>query len=270
MSFGLKNDSLVYLIDKSPDCLALEEHGEQSYNDFIKDEADTLESLRKIKLSTEDSNIFQSDINYNEAQRRLYRKGLEYIRLNPTPYFSFWIFRKEICKNPGVGKEQVLKDFENLFSDSLRHSFEGNTTSQIIKDKPLRIKATAPNFVLKDLNSKHTALYDLSNKFILLSFWGPYCGPCIQEIPELITLKNKFKGKGLLIVSIAVNGDKTGLKKAIKKYKMDWIHLVDYESATMDYVKVIPSIFLLNDQKEILYYSQRFIDMDEIVKKIGD
>ena len=48
-------------------------------------------------------------------------------------------------------------------------------------------------------------LADLRGKYVLLDFWGYWCGPCVAEMPVLIDLHEKFAGRGLAIVTVHVD-----------------------------------------------------------------
>ncbi len=50
-------------------------------------------------------------------------------------------------------------------------------------------------------------LADLKGKYVLLDFWGYWCGPCVQAMPVLIKLHEQFKDKGLAIVGVHLDGD---------------------------------------------------------------
>jgi len=50
-------------------------------------------------------------------------------------------------------------------------------------------------------------LADLKGKYVLLDFWGYWCGPCVQAMPVLIKLHEQFKDKGLAIVGVHLDTD---------------------------------------------------------------
>jgi uncharacterized protein (TIGR03067 family) len=56
---------------------------------------------------------------------------------------------------------------------------------------------------------KPVRLADLKGKYVMLEFWGYWCGPCVQSMPILIELHEKFADKGLVIIGIHrdVDGD---------------------------------------------------------------
>ncbi len=50
-------------------------------------------------------------------------------------------------------------------------------------------------------------LADLRGKYVLLEFTGHWCGPCMQSMPEMFELHERFKDKGLVIIGVHVDID---------------------------------------------------------------
>jgi uncharacterized protein (TIGR03067 family) len=50
-------------------------------------------------------------------------------------------------------------------------------------------------------------LADQKGKIVLLEFWGYWCGGCIQKMPVLMELHQKFKDRGVVIIGIHVDAD---------------------------------------------------------------
>jgi thiol-disulfide isomerase/thioredoxin len=53
-------------------------------------------------------------------------------------------------------------------------------------------------------NTKPLKLSDLHGKYVLLDFWGYWCGPCVQSMPDLIALHEKYARRGLVIIGVHV------------------------------------------------------------------
>src|ERR1700722_8906841 len=74
------------------------------------------------------------------------------------------------------------------------------------------IAESAPGWKLTDVNGKAVKLSDFAGKVVVIDFWATWCPPCREEIPHFISLQDKYKGRGLLIVGISL--DQWGVKPA--------------------------------------------------------
>ncbi|HVC08733.1 MAG TPA: TlpA disulfide reductase family protein [Elusimicrobiota bacterium] len=63
----------------------------------------------------------------------------------------------------------------------------------------------APNFTLTDISGRQVSLSQYRGHVVFIDFWATWCGPCQEEIPDLITLYNRFKGQGFVILGIAMD-----------------------------------------------------------------
>src|SRR5260221_572233 len=50
-------------------------------------------------------------------------------------------------------------------------------------------------------------LADLHGKYVLIDFWGYWCGPCVHAMPVLVDLHERFKDKGLAIIGVHCDMD---------------------------------------------------------------
>jgi len=67
--------------------------------------------------------------------------------------------------------------------------------------------ATASDFTARDVDGKTVKLSAyLGKNPIVLDFWATWCQPCVQEFPHLIKLYDANKGKGLVVLGIAMDG----------------------------------------------------------------
>ena len=82
----------------------------------------------------------------------------------------------------------------------------------------------APDFTLNDLNGKPLSLSSLRGKYVILDFWGSWCGWCIKGIPEMKEYYKKYAGK-LEILGIDCNDPEAKWKAAVEKYELPWLHV---------------------------------------------
>jgi thiol-disulfide isomerase/thioredoxin len=82
----------------------------------------------------------------------------------------------------------------------------------------------APDFTLKDLKGKPLSLKSLRGKYVILDFWGSWCGWCIKGIPQMKEYYKKYSGK-FEILGIDCNDTDQKWRDAVKKYQLPWLHV---------------------------------------------
>ena len=93
-------------------------------------------------------------------------------------------------------------------------------------------------------------------KYILLDFWSPWCGPCRREMPNIKTVYEQYKDKGLDVVSIAV-WEREPVEVTIQtayELGMEWnqINNGQREPAELYGVEGIPHLILFGPDGTIL------------------
>lgn len=77
--------------------------------------------------------------------------------------------------------------------------------------------ATAPDFVMNDINGKEIRLSDYKGKVVILDFWATWCGPCIASMPHTNELGAKYKDQGVVVVASGTSDTIKNFKKWIPK-----------------------------------------------------
>ena len=135
-------------------------------------------------------------------------------------------------------------------------------------------KATAEGMMFTDFTVEHVYGYDRSmdpqplkqevkfsdyvgkGTYVLVDFWSPWCGPCRREIPNIQTVYEQYKDKGLQVLSLAVweRKPQSHTIEVAGELGMDWLHINNCGQIPTDIygVEGIPHLMLIGPDGTIL------------------
>ncbi len=127
---------------------------------------------------------------------------------------------------------------------------------------------------VKDLVKNNSA------KLRLINIWATWCGPCVVEFPEFITMNRMYRGRDFEFVSICLD-DITKKDKALKFLKekeasnKNYIFDIDDKYAFIDAVDpkwqgALPYTMIVEPGGKIVYAGENIIDPAKIKKLIVD
>ncbi|MBO4903042.1 MAG: TlpA family protein disulfide reductase [Lachnospiraceae bacterium] len=116
-------------------------------------------------------------------------------------------------------------------------------------------------FTLEDLDHNSVSMKDLisPNKVTILNFWGTFCGPCINEMPELGKLERKYKDQGIEI--IGVTGDLIDLNGNVDEGLIDDARDIVQQTG-VTYPILIPTSEIMNYAQLEAYPTTFFVNAD--------
>lgn len=91
-----------------------------------------------------------------------------------------------------------------------------------------------------------------SGKVLLLNLWATWCGPCRQEMPDLIEMQNKYGDQGFEIVGLNTDDEtpeqiKPFVEEMKLNYKVGWAkEEMTKELMRISGVAAIPQSFLID------------------------
>lgn len=91
----------------------------------------------------------------------------------------------------------------------------------------LGIGSKAPEFTLKDQNGRRVNLSDYQGKAVFLNFWATWCPPCIDEMPAMETLNEKFRDRKFQMLAVSVDVNWNAIQDFYKQYGLNIPTLLD-------------------------------------------
>jgi len=180
-----------------------------------------------------------------------------FVKEHPNSYNSFWEIVSTLHYS-GYSKELDIA-YKNL-SSSIKNTELGIVLNEDFANKKLlAVGSIFPQIPLRNFDFEKEILdinrYNKS-EYILVDFWFSNCGPCIREFPKYHELYSKYGTDTLEIIGVSTDLEKDmqNWHKAIKKYKINWVHFLDKDrvEASKLGISKFPTNFLLNSKGEIL------------------
>jgi thiol-disulfide isomerase/thioredoxin len=133
------------------------------------------------------------------------------------------------------------------------------------------LAAPAFAFKLVDSQGKTHRLADYKGKWVLVNFWATWCPPCLEEIPDLVSLHDNKKNN-LVVLGVAMDyrNPKEVLAYAEQQMISYPIILGDYEmAAQVGPIKGLPTTYLFNPQGKQVAYNVGAITRETIEQYIS-
>jgi thiol-disulfide isomerase/thioredoxin len=141
-----------------------------------------------------------------------------------------------------------------------------------------RLAAEPVNVEAADADALKALRKNDSRKLRLVNFWATWCGPCITEFPELVTINRMYRTRAFEMVTVAANfpDEKSEVLQFLKKQESSGKNLLFgdkdkyklMEAFDPDWNASLPYTLLIAPGGEVLYKVQGPIDGLELKRRI--
>jgi thiol-disulfide isomerase/thioredoxin len=177
-----------------------------------------------------------------------------------------------------ASKDEIIFRLDDLYLSTSRADTKKN---QIVMRRraaieyaraELEVGKTMPDFSFVDFEGKKRSLAEFRGKYVLVDFWGLWCGDCRREIPYQFQAYKKFRARGLEILGINTDEDTQWAKAVLQKNGIAWTQarndsireLVNKVYRIQEY----PSSILLAPDGKVLALDQSLLHDEQLLKTL--
>ena len=156
----------------------------------------------------------------------------DYIRQHPDDDLSLFI----LAKIRGTWVDELYPTLTERVKNGpfapIAQVFDENfRIRKIFEENKKRIVegTEAPDFTLHDLQGQPLSLRSLRGKYVVLDFWGSWCGWCIKGIPDMKEYYEKYRDK-MEILGIDCHDKEEAWKSAVEEHGLPWLNVRDEDN----------------------------------------
>ena len=115
--------------------------------------------------------------------------------------------------------------------------------------------AAAPAIELRTVDGRPLALADLAGKVVVVNFWASWCEPCVEEMPAMNRLREKFVGEGFEILAVNFQEGEPRIRNFLLKVPVSFPIVRDTDGAVARAwnVRIFPSSFVVDRNGDTRY-----------------
>lgn len=121
-------------------------------------------------------------------------------------------------------KKSILMPYAEAYNKDVEEMQSQRDEEEARQAEVASGKIEAPGFTLPDLNGKMVSLSDFRGKWVVLDFWGSWCGWCVKGFPALKEAYKKY-GDKLVVIGIDCNESEADWREGVKKHELPWLNL---------------------------------------------
>ncbi|MEO0416117.1 MAG: TlpA disulfide reductase family protein [Verrucomicrobiota bacterium] len=172
-------------------------------------------------------------------------------------------------------KEKSQKFIEQVRGDVKTHPAFGQI-DQILDQiaGPLFLPSAGDTMEISftSTEGKDIDLAEMKGKVILVDFWATWCGPCVQEMPNIIAAYDKHKADGFEVIGISLDDSKDKLDAFVSENGMTWPQYFDGKGWQNELVQRfgitgIPATFLIGKDGKVVASNLRGAELEAAIEK---
>lgn len=191
------------------------------------------------------------------AVKRLDEARLELVGKEPaniaSAYAAIFLPEEESIEAYGMLDESIRNSAIAPVLDYFI-SYNRNVIQKKQNWKSLQPGVQAPDFRLKNLEGEYMTLDSFKGKYLMLDFWGTWCGWCIKGIPDMKKYYEKYKDR-IEFASIDCRDTEEEWREGVAEHELPWTNLFngDGKEIILAYgIQAYPTMIIIDPEGKVV------------------
>ena len=197
----------------------------------------------------------------DDVAQILFMKAMLYVQVFSEHGKALSMFKQVKTDFPGTrfanGVDPIVAQIEQM------EMMKRNEAALVVGSK-------FPDFEETDIMGKPMSTAKHRGKVVLVDFWATWCGPCLQELPYVLSTYQKYHPKGFEILGVSFDKELPTLENFVKAQNMPWQQFFDLGASNKLALKygamTIPTTYLLDTEGKIIAKGLRGEQLEQAVE----
>ena len=92
--------------------------------------------------------------------------------------------------------------------------------------RPPHLGDAARDFSVQDSDRK-VSLNQFRGQVLVLNFWATWCPPCVEELPSLMSMQERTRAKGVVVLGISIDVDDNAYHRFLQQRNVNFLTVRD-------------------------------------------
>jgi thiol-disulfide isomerase/thioredoxin len=114
------------------------------------------------------------------------------------------------------------------------------------------------------------AVSQARGKVVVVNFWASWCGPCRQEIPELMAIRKQIPEDKLLLIGVSVDQDPAAYASYVARTEFNYpVYRAAPDVSTIFSIRAIPRTVVYSPKGEMAHSQEGYMPGHDLLRLIN-